>query len=334
MTPDPQPPRRWWSAAVRPRDAVLLVAPLLCLGCLACRWLPWDVPALIAAAALAPAAVLPAAAAALVAAVLRRPAVALAGIGCVLVAGAVLVPFRVPVANGSQPGTPLTVLTANLYFRNQQPEAAVDAVLSQDADLVLLQEVSPEVSALLTARAERAGYPWVVSVPRWGSTGLAMLSRHRVLRQETHSLGRQPLLHVDVGVAGRRVQLFNVHLEAPITRAAASRWGDQLDSLRKLATSLPSEPMIVAGDFNATSDHRQFRRLLTAGLTDLARRHAWPRLATWPVGKPLVPPLIQPDHVLASSDLVSTDLHAGKCPGSDHKLVVASLVLPGGANDR
>jgi endonuclease/exonuclease/phosphatase (EEP) superfamily protein YafD len=147
MTADPQPPRRWWSPGIRPRDGVLLAAPLLCLGCLACRWLPWDVPGLIAAAALAPAAVLPAAAAALVAAVLGRRGVALAGIGCVLVAGAVLVPFRVPVADGSQPGTPLTVLTANLYFRSQQPAAAVDAVLSENADLVVLQEVSPEVSA-------------------------------------------------------------------------------------------------------------------------------------------------------------------------------------------
>lgn len=330
MAPDPQPALPWWRGPVRRRDGVLLAAPLLCLGCLACRWQPWDVPPLVAAAAVAPPAVVPAAAAALIAAVLRRPAAALASIGCVLVACAVLVPFRVPVASGSQPGTPLTVLTANLYFRSQQPAAAVEAVLSQDADLVVLQEVSPAVSAMLGASAQRAGYPWVVSVPRWGSTGLAVLSRHRVLGHESQRLGAQPLLHVEVEVAGRRVQLLAVHLEAPISGAAASRWRNQLDLLRKLVTSLPSGPLVLAGDFNATYDHRPFRRLLTAGLTDLARRHASPWLTTWPVGK-LVPPLIQPDHVLASSDLVSTGLRTSYCPGSDHKMLVASLVLPRGA---
>jgi endonuclease/exonuclease/phosphatase (EEP) superfamily protein YafD len=315
-------------------DLALLAAPLVCAGCLVCRWQPFDAPPLIAAAALSPVVVVPAALATLAAGILRRPRTALAGLACVLAACAVLVAHR-PAAQPGGPATVITVATANLYFRNPVPGNALEAVLSRRPDLIAFQEVSPEVADRLRADAPPAGYRWAVLRPRWGSTGLAVLSRHPVVDEQLLSVGRQPFLRVDVDVNGTMVSLLNVHIEAPVSRAAAARWRAQLGAVREIIGSLPPRPIVVAGDFNATVDHRPFRRLLSPALRDVAQQRGSRWLATWPVGRTGIPPLIQLDHVLLSSELSTTALDAWDVPGSDHKLLVTSVgVPPAAATDR
>ena len=196
-------------------DLALLAAPLLCAGCLTCRWQPFDAPPLIAAAALTPIAVVPAALATLAAVILRRPAAALVGIACVLAACAVLVPHA-SAAEPGRSGTLVTLATGNLYFRNPATGSALEAVFSRRPDVIVLQEVSPDVSARLRADARTAGYPWAVLRPRWGSTGLAVLSRHPVVNEELLSAGGQPLLRVDHDLHGTVVTLLDLHVEAPV----------------------------------------------------------------------------------------------------------------------
>ncbi len=311
----------------RRREAALLAIPLLGIGCVLSRWLPLDTPPLVVAAALTPAVVPVAAITGLAAVWRRRPVLAWVSGVCLLVSGTVIMP-RLPARGHHAPpaGVPLTLVTANVYHRTQDVRGAVATVMSQGADFILLQEVSPAFVTVLEERAGSAGYAWTVVAPDWGSTGLAVLSRHPVVGQRRLSLHGQPLLEVDVSVARTVVRLFDVHIEGPVTPAATGRWRAQLDALRPYLDASPG-PLIAAGDFNATLDHRPFRRLLRGGRQDVAAHRAGPWLATWSERIPLLPPLLQLDHVVTSSVLVPVGLRARTCPGSDHRLLAASIVM-------
>jgi endonuclease/exonuclease/phosphatase family metal-dependent hydrolase len=93
---------------------------------------------------------------------------------------------------------------------------------------------------------------------------------------------------------------------------------------------------ILAGDFNATRDHREFRHLLAAGgLVDTAEagtpsgrpfgalrpRFTWPADRAWPA-------LTRLDHILVSSESIAVESHAVVAvEGSDHRGLIATLRL-------
>ncbi|MEU0188040.1 endonuclease/exonuclease/phosphatase family protein [Streptomyces sp. NPDC006207] len=90
---------------------------------------------------------------------------------------------------------------------------------------------------------------------------------------------------------------------------------------------MPTRTAYFLGDFNASLDHSPMRKLLAAGLTDTQAELGQGLARTWPVGRALVPPLIQLDHVLHGSGLVGVSAGERTVPGTDHRAVVAELAL-------
>jgi endonuclease/exonuclease/phosphatase (EEP) superfamily protein YafD len=314
---------------VEPLDIVLIAVAIIGVACVVSRWLSVDSPPVVAAAVLTPLMSIPLAGTAIVAFLRRRPVLGCTSLVCFLIAAGVTV-ARFPTRD-QQPtsGPPLTVITANVYHQNDDVAGAVTTLTSLDADVLVLQEVSPQFAATLEAPGHRAGYQWTEIYPDDGSTGLAVLSRKPIVRHRLVGLGQQPMLEVDVAVGGTIIRVFNVHIEAPVTPKAAERWGAQLDSLRSILDSA-DQPFVAVGDFNATVDNLRFRRLLTQR-QDAALRHVWPWFATWPDRIPLLPPIVQLDHVVTSQGIETTDLRSITCPGSDHRLLFSSIVVPTGA---
>ena len=68
--------------------------------------------------------------------------------------------------------------------------------------------------------------------------------------------------------------------------------------MRALPSSGAGPPRVLAGDFNATLDHAELRRLLDRGYRDAAEQAGVALRPTWPAGKSL-PTLVTIDHVLA-----------------------------------
>ncbi|MDA8279749.1 MAG: endonuclease/exonuclease/phosphatase family protein [Actinomycetota bacterium] len=85
--------------------------------------------------------------------------------------------------------------------------------------------------------------------------------------------------------------------------------------------------LLVVGDFNATWQNKWFRRLLAGGLVDgaAARAHAFDM--TWSQTMPVLPPLVRIDHVLTSAGLTVTRISTGAGPGSDHRLLRATVAV-------
>ncbi len=91
---------------------------------------------------------------------------------------------------------------------------------------------------------------------------------------------------------------------------------------------MPDVLRVLAGDFNATFDHAALRAVLGLGYDDAAcavgRGLAW----TW---RPLRLrfPRLALDHVLVDPRIGVASVDLVPVAGSDHRAVVAELVLPG-----
>ena len=235
--------------------------------------------------------------------------------------GAALPGWAEPAPSGERP---LRVLSANLNQYNAATAGTAGVIARHRPDLVLLLEWSPVNAPPLLASGVLEDYPYRVERPdARGSDGVALFSRLPLTDVGVPVVaGRQVVLATVDG----RVRFAGVHTHSPTTPEKAASWRRELRLLPDLLLSSPL-PLVVAGDFNATSAHRRFTDLLDrAGLADAhdAVGAGWTR--TWPAGGAL-PALVRPDHVLVGPEVRVERAWAGWSSGSDHRPVLADLVL-------
>ena len=124
---------------------------------------------------------------------------------------------------------------------------------------------------------------------------------------------------------GQPVTVTVVHPAAPVGWQD-ERWQRELEIIRSELAGAAG-PHLVAGDFNASRDHRVFRDILRAGFVDCAdaaRQRHWPGF-TWPADR-RYPPLMRLDHVLGSQPgCVVHQARTMRIPGTDHRGVLAVL---------
>lgn len=218
-------------------------------------------------------------------------------------------------------GEPFTLAAANVRFDNGRTDGLMTALRGLEADVLVVTELSPRVATALAG--ER---PHVAADPREGAFGSGVYSRFPLSAERRFDLEGFPALQVDVAAPGGTVTLVAVHTLQPLSDVDVLR--RQLRELDQLRASLRREgrQVILAGDFNATSQHRGFRRLLDNGLRDAHRERGRGRARTWPADR-WYPPFAALDHVLVSDDVAVEDAGTAGLPGSDHRAVTATLSL-------
>lgn len=266
---------------------------------------------------------------ALVAALARRRALAM--VAGALVALHVFVSARGrggrrphPIADGS---LRLRLVTANLLCSNPDIARLADEIADEDADVVLVQEVTPEVLAVLRGSRLWSDYAHRRVAPRPEYHGAATFSRFPVVFDAVLDVAGSPMLRTDLATPHGRVRVVNVHTVAPLTLGQVRRWERQMDWLGAFADA-DASPVILAGDFNATDDHAPFRRLVRGRLRDAFDAVGRGSGATWPIGHRLLPPLLRLDHVLTGDDIEVDSLRAVPGVGSDHARLVVELGIP------
>ena len=263
-----------------------------------------------------------------VALALRRRAVAIAALVPALALVAVVAPRALPGPRAEAAGgRPLTVLTANLRFGSADPDAVVDLARRSGADLVSLQELTPEELAAIDAAGARELYPHRVDEARAGAQGSALLSRwpltDPVRREDLRNAMPEATLRMP-GAPPVRVQA--VHPVTPL-HDDASVWAQ---TLRALPRATPhGELRLLAGDFNATLDHHELRDLIGSGYTDAGDAAGIGLQGTYPARRRL---RITIDHVLVDRRTRVTSGSVHLVAGTDHRALVARLRLPQTAN--
>lgn len=231
------------------------------------------------------------------------------------------------------------LMTYNVNHANPDPDRSIDAIVAADADVVLLQEITPAWQALL-ARRLAAQYPHQTFHPGRAG-GLAVLSKGAVRSDELLSPppgGFFPAERVVVASPLGDVQILHVHLRPNVDRGNWIRGWQTTPPVRRkeIETYFPKLqagiPTIVAGDFNELASGLAVEFLARRGLARIAT--AGPR--TWhhvlDVGGAQFTGLsLDIDHVVVDASWVSHDARVLDAGASDHRPVVVTLGRAAGA---
>ena len=252
-------------------------------------------------------------------------AASLAGVALSATVGSRAIPSSQPAAAGPVLG----VLTANLLVGRAAADELVELVCRKRADVLFVQEFTDTAAANL----ERAG--------------LGDLLSHRVMQPKAHGrsgsgiYGRYPLsggpparpesaarctARLELP-SGQSAQLTCIHCpppKPPWSRHAAAQWRSHLSALPPPVGS----PLILGGDFNATLDHAQFRRLLQRGYADAASQAGNGLTRTWGPRPDLPLTLLAIDHILIDRRCAVLATSAHRLTGTDHRALYAQLRLP------
>ncbi|WP_117213160.1 endonuclease/exonuclease/phosphatase family protein [Allorhizocola rhizosphaerae] len=263
----------------------------------------------------------------LIAALMRhRPAAAVAGLTaltltiCVTPRG---LPDRDPLAGAD--GRELRVLTANVRAGRADAAQLVEYVRSERVDVLAIQELTQS----FVAKLDRAGIaellPHRVVYPYPGVIGSGVYSREP-LRDDGVTMNPHNFGQVKAELLASRVLIESVHPVAPADGSRQDGWRRSFANQQPATIDGPLR--VLAGDFNATLDHSLLRTLISSGYRDAAAVVGKGFTGTWGPwhGNP-IPPVVL-DRVLADRRIGVRDVRVFGLTGSDHRAVLAILVLP------
>jgi endonuclease/exonuclease/phosphatase (EEP) superfamily protein YafD len=220
-------------------------------------------------------------------------------------------------------GAELTVLQSNLLFGEADTAALVTAVRERSVDVLTVDELTPEAVDALTADGLGALLPYNYLDPGPGGGGTGIYSRFPLsdpMRHQEFVLGNlsATLTHPALGP----VAIHAFHPLPPTVDAAV--WAKEMSAVDTILRASPG-PAVVGADFNATSDHAAFRRLVSGDFAAAAEQAGAGRLLTYPADRTWGP-LIGIDHVLVSGG-TTEHISTFTLAGTDHRAVVARLRL-------
>ncbi|MER3461773.1 MAG: hypothetical protein C4342_01765, partial [Armatimonadota bacterium] len=241
--------------------------------------------------------------------------------------------LRFPIHNDAEwqaakkEGSAVRVVTLNCFVGTR---GAVEEALSQDAEIVMVQEIPPPRELLAMCKRQQK-QPWDVV---WGND-VAILFRGELLEQRaiegTHGVGA--LIRLPSGerllTVTFRLQsaVFNANLFLPSVwqRHTANRHSrrKELRAVAKFVLSFPRDvPVVLGGDFNAPVGDPIFEEM------PKELRDAFEEAGSgW--GNTIFNsfPIHRIDRVFVSSHFKCIRVRALKTEHSDHRLVSADLVL-------
>ncbi|MEO9327531.1 endonuclease/exonuclease/phosphatase family protein [Gordonia aurantiaca] len=244
------------------------------------------------------------------------------------VAGAALVYTQVPllIPADAPEGERFRVVSSNLLFGGGDIGTLEKIVADADADLVSLQEVTPEALRRIRGGTIPKQLPYEFAEPQAFATGSALFSRKPLTDTSVvpDTALRNLKARTDLpGAPG--TQVFAIHPAAPLW-SDKDHWFHDMGVLADEFANLPAGRVLAIGDYNSTWNHATYRKLLTNGLVDGADLAGAGYLPTYPTDKKIGNrPLVAIDRIIVRG-FVTTSMDTHHLPGSDHRALVVTLV--------
>jgi len=260
----------------------------------------------------------------------RRGILAIVAIGLTATTLTVQLPLYLGSEAARSPSVGLRIVSANLLEGRADSEYLVRLARAQ-ADVLAFQELTPIKVDRLAAAGLDATFPYQWLDARDNSQGVGLFSRFPLVA--TRQIGGYTFAAVSaqIRVTGISINptVVVVHMPGPWPYAIDD-WRRDLDrlpaTLFDVAERALSGCVIVAGDLNSTTDMRPFRGLLRDGYQDAAEQSGAGIEPTFPADMRL-PPFLAIDHIL-TRNCTATSLRAMKIPRSDHRGLVATVMIP------
>lgn len=251
---------------------------------------------------------------------LHRRALGVALVAAMVAAMVWLLPA--PTTAGPGTGTPVRLLSVNAQMGGADPARLAAVVRDRRVDVLVVVELTPGLDSALRARPEFGALPYRAVRAADGVTGSGIYSRYALAAAPELSGTSFQLATARVSVPGQEPwRLAAVHTFPPVPGSEDS-WDADFAAVRRWVAEGDRAHLVLAGDFNATPDHRQFRDLGAFGLV-AARQGALRPFGggTWPSGLPLV----ALDHVLVGDALRTSSYDVVRVEGSDHRAVAVTV---------
>ena len=236
------------------------------------------------------------------------------------------------VGAGPQPGAgqvPLVVMNLNLFVGEADPGSVVETAAAQRAEVLVLEEVTPEALRALDRHRIAGTYRYRVGKPTPRVAGTMVFSRYPI--SSVHRLGTSfESLALDVAAPAGVVHLYAVHPYPPVR--GAGQWRDDLAAIASAAGEDPDVDLIV-GDFNATPDHRALQRFADLDFRSASESTNAGWQPTWPANGLMsilgigLPAFAQIDHVLVGRAMAALTTRTVTVPGTDHRALVAEVAF-------
>ncbi len=223
------------------------------------------------------------------------------------------------------------MLSANLWNGRADAQAFADLVVALAADVVAVQEVTPD-----QAEALASALPHGEIEPSWDHNGMGIALR----RPATHSkieLHRRParvamLSPDDWPQLERPVEIVNLHISAPhllfpYVGLAARRV--QMRDFDAHFAGIDDAARVLVGDFNSTPLWPAYKRVASqftdaaVAVAELRDRSVEPTWGPWPGS----PRMLRIDHGFIRG-LRAEEFQVVRILGSDHCAIVMDLTFP------
>lgn len=250
-----------------------------------------------------------------------RPALVTVALLAIAANVALMAPEFITAPRGAAPagsGPRLKLIQFNAWSGNTEPDTAIDWLVAQNPDVIVLEE-APRLRDRLLARG--------LYHANCLSCGAVIFSRARPVAtyaepsREGHPSYMSSATFEDAAGA---FTVVGVHRYWPV-RFEKSRV--QTQALHEYLATLPRDRMILAGDFNSTP--WSFARRREDRDLGLIRRSVG--LWSWPAAKlshnrlPAPFPYLPIDHVYAGDGWATVKVERGPALGSDHYPVIVTL---------
>lgn len=241
--------------------------------------------------------------------------------------------------------TDITVATFNINYANEAPREMLATLAETQADILFVQETTPDVERLLRRRFKTT-HPHIVF----------MGHRNEYFAERSGLISRWPMrnlkfappvegglfgtLMAETTVDGQTVQLVNVHLTPfqvkrrttvakVITAMGLTENVHQKEAARIMERVNGTQPALVCGDFNSLPDFQAPAAMKAGGLQDSyaqvvssgEQKPTW----RWPFGNVNIQFRI--DYIFHSSHFQTQQSRVIESGGSDHSPVVSQLKL-------
>lgn len=213
----------------------------------------------------------------------------------------------------------LTVLTLNTRRGQADAAAVVRHVRETGAQVAVIEEVTPRMERALLGEGLALRLPNLGGASGPDGSGTMIFSTYPLTESASVPLGHGSY-RIKVG-APTPFWLVAVHLSQPLN-GQGSAWRGDWSVLEQVAWELDG-PVLVAGDFNSTLEHRPMRQFLDEGFVDAARHSNAGWQPTYPNGVGL----IAIDHVLARGAYTPIRTSTVAVMGTDHRALVARFAL-------
>lgn len=241
-------------------------------------------------------------------------------------------------ARDNTASTRINTLTFNTLWRNHDVDALVKTIMSAQADIIALQEVTPRFQNALPAEFnERYPYQRWESV-RYGPDGAGFASSYPILEYSSMLFGGRghAQQRIVVDIDGQPVVIYNVHLNTPDSNLRNYHYDTNVRTwqMNDLLPALDREtlPLILMGDFNL-SDQSEDYNIFAIRYGDSFLESGYGMGLTWPIRQDpmslqmqIIPPLLRIDYIWHSADFSA--IESGTLQSSsDHRALQAALIL-------